>query len=102
MSEAKFQVGDMVKLNHRDTKAILGRALNGRFQLTDRRRSRRITRIVYDAKMECSFYYLGTNHKTHESNVMSTIGFRSYQLELITDSHLLGRPRQKRKYTKWN
>ncbi len=101
MAEAKFEIGDMVKLNHRDTKAILGQALNGKFQLADRRRARRITRIVYDSKMECNFYYLGTNHKSHKSNVMSTIGFRSYQLEPVIEPNQIGRPRMKRAYHRW-
>ena len=101
MPQAKFRIGDLVKLNHRETKVITGKAKNCNYQLIDHRRARRIVKIVYHPKYECSFYYLGTNNKG-KSSLLSTVGFRSYQLELITDPNRIGRPRAKRKYTKWN
>jgi len=97
---AKFKLGDYVKLGKRETAAISGQALNGKYQLIDRRRARRIARIVYDRQQECNYYYLGTNHKG-KADKLSTIGFRSYQLESITNPNQQGRPRQKRRYTRW-
>ena len=96
---AKFKLGDYVKLGKRETAAISGHAFNGEYQLTDRRRARRIARIVYDRQQECNYYYLGTNHRG-KSDMLSTIGFRSYQLEAISEMKR-GRPRQKRRYTRW-
>ena len=107
---AKFKLGDYVKLNHRELAILTGKARRHSYrnilytpdteelQLIGRRRARRITKIVYDASQECSFYYLGTNHRG-KADKLSTIGFRSYQLEAITEVKR-GRPRQKRRYTR--
>lgn len=109
---AKFKVGNLVKLNHRELatlthnkaqrhsyKNILFTPDPELLKLIDRRRARRIVKIVYDTQGECNLYYLGTNHRG-KADSLSTIAFRSYQLNLITESHRIGRPRQKRKYTK--
>jgi len=101
MAEAKFKVGQMVKLNHRDTKAVFGQAFDGKLQLANHRRARTITNIVYDKRQECNYYYLGSNHKTNKSNLLSSIGFRSYQLEPIIEPNRIGRPRTKRHYHRW-
>jgi len=95
----KFTVGQYAKLGQRETMAITGQALNGKYHLVERRRSRRIVRIVYDSQQECNYYYLGTNHRG-KADKLSTVGFRSYQLEAISNPNLRGRPRRKRQYTR--
>ena len=107
---AKFKVGDLVKLNHRELATITHNKAKRHsykntlytpkpedLKLIDRRRARRIVRIEYDANQECSFYYLGSNHRG-KADKLSTIAFRSYQLEAVTEPNRIGRPRQKRKY----
>lgn len=109
---AKFKVGDYVKLNHRELATITENKAQRHsykgfvfvpnpdtLKLIDRRRARRIARIKYDAKQECSFYFLGSNHRGKADN-LSTIAFRSYQLEAVTMPNRIGRPRTKRKYTR--
>lgn len=113
MAERKFNIGDQVKLNHRELATLThNRAKRHSLQntlytpdsedlkLVTRRRARKIVKIVYDSKQECSFYYLGSNHRG-KADKLSTIAFRSYQLELVTEPNRIGRPRQKRKYTRW-
>lgn len=108
----KFKVGDVVKLNHRELATLTHNKTKRHsykntlytpkpetLKLIDRRRARRIALIEYDAKQECSFYYLGSNHKG-KADMLSTIAFRSYQLELVTEPNRIGRPRSKRKYTR--
>ena len=110
---AKFKVGDLVKLNHRELATVTHNKAQRHYykdvlytpnpetlKLIDRRRARRIVRIEYNAKQECSFYFLGSNHRG-KADKLSTIAFRSYQLEAVTMPNRIGRPRQKRKYTKW-
>ncbi len=109
----KFKVGDLVKLNHRELATVTHNKARRHsykntlytpepetLRLIDRRRARRIIKIVYDSKQECSFYFLGSNHRG-KADKLSTIGFRSYQLEAVTMPNRIGRPRQKRKYTRW-
>lgn len=108
---AKFKQGDMVKLNHREIAILTGKAQRHSYKnvlftpspedlkLVDRRRARKIVKIVYNAKQECNYYYLGTNHRGKSDN-LSAIAFRSYQLVLITKPNQRGKPRQKRKYTR--
>ena len=96
---AKFRIGQYVKLGKRETAAVTGQALSGKYHLIERRRSRRIVRIVYDGQQECNYYFLGTNHRG-KADKLSIVGFRSYQLESVTNPTLRGRPRRKRRYIK--
>ena len=109
---AKFKIGDLVKLNHRELatlthnkaqrhyyKDVLYTPSPETLKLIDRRRARRIVRIEYDEKQQCSFYYLGSNHRG-KADKLSLIVFRSYQLEPVTEPNRIGRPRTKRRYTK--
>jgi len=112
MAERKFSVGDLVKLNHRELAILTGKAQRHSYKgfvyvpnpetlkLIDRRRSRRIVRIEYNENQQCSFYFLGTNHRG-KADKLSLIAFRSYQLVPITEVHQIGRPRKpKRSYTR--
>ncbi len=109
----KFKIGDLVKLNHRELATITHNKARRHsykntlytptpedLKLVDRRRARRIVKIEYDEKQECSFYFLGSNNRG-KADKLSTIAFRSYQLEPVTEPNRIGRPRQKRKYTRW-
>jgi len=91
MNRSKFKPGDRVRLNAR-TPALLYK-----LGFAERRRSRIIARIVYDRELQCTFYYLATNHRG-KGNWLASVGFRSYQLSLVTDQHRMGRPKRKRAY----
>lgn len=111
MSERKFSVGDLVKLNHRELAILTGKAKRHSYKgfvyvpdpetlkLIDRRRARRIVRIEYNESQQCSFYFLGSNHRG-KADKLSLIAFRSYQLEPVTEPNRIGRPRRKRKYAR--
>jgi len=90
-SNAKFKLGDRVRLNGR-TPALLYK-----LGFAERRRTRIITKVVYDRELQCTFYYLGSNHRG-KANWLASIGFRSYQLVPATDRHRIGRPKRKRAY----
>jgi len=111
---AKFKVGQMVKVNHRELAVLTGTAKkpvhnyrqfvyvpdSDMLKLIIRRRARRIASIRYDVKQQCSYYKLATNHRG-KSDILSTIEFRSYQLVPITEPNKIGRPKKaKRKYTR--
>lgn len=91
----KLEIGDQVRFNNRTPKLLF------KLGLADRKRSRKVTRIVYDDQLQCSFYYLGDNHKG-SAGELSTIGFRSFQLTKVqaNETSKRGRPRMKRKYNR--
>ena len=100
---AKFRIGDKVHFSRRDTKRLHGEVFNAPdpLQFAKQRRTRTVVKITYDSAEQCNWYFLGTNHHG-KADELSKIGFRSYQLELTTDLHKIGRPREKRHYTRHN
>ena len=111
MAERKFSIGQKVKLNHRELAILTGKAKRHSYRdvlytpdpeflkLISRRRARRIVRIEYKPELQANLYYLGTNNRG-KAKALSTIGFRSYQLEPVNEPNRIGRPRIKRRYTR--
>lgn len=93
--KAKFKIGDLVRFNNRTPELLF------KLELADRKRTRRIKKIVYEPLAQCSFYYLGTNHQGN-ADKLSSIGFRSFQLSLVKrrETGKQGKPRTKRKYNR--
>lgn len=84
-ANAKFRVGDKVRLNGRAPAYIIEGL---------RKRTRTVVRVGYSNSKQCTFYQLGDRGK-------SVLGywFRSYMLVPANGKHhKVGRPRQKRIY----
>lgn len=86
---AKFQVGDKVLLNGRNNKYV--------YSLFRRSRARTIVKIFYHPELQANIYYVGNNHHG-DSEPLSCIGLRSYQLRPVTGKR--GRPKTRRQYIK--
>ena len=85
---AKFQVGDKVRLN--------GRTPHWLSRRNYRRRARTIVKVVYHSELQANLYYLGDNNRA--ICTPAHLGFRSYQLKIASGK--VGRPREKRRYTR--
>lgn len=86
MPQAKFQDGDRARFS-----TTAPRHHRPPFYAIDllRKRSRTVKRSYYDQDKQCRFYVLAGRGKTE-------IGyhFRSYELDLATDTGAMGRPRK--------
>lgn len=91
----KFKVGDGVRFNNRTPELLFT------LGIADRKRTRKVTKVIYEKQAQCNFYYLGTNNKGNVGK-LSTIGFRSFQLSLAKkrQTGTKGRPKTKRKYNR--
>jgi len=92
MALAKFQVGDTVIINKRTPEWLK--------ILLRHNRKRTIIHIFYDSKLQCRHFYLGTNYRGENAGFVDGYPFRSYMLDKPVVGRSIGRPPEKRIYSR--